>query len=158
VLAHLPRHALRHQLGDPMPYTPDEPDKGGGLPGDPVPLNTRRTIVLHLSPAPFSLTPTQERLQRLVQLLNRFKPINVRLRLVLRPDPMVELVYPAGADIGEAWGDDVPLIEALGPVVDAMGVNYPGLLVLHAHEFVSRSAAFADTATFRRRTWFPDLI
>lgn len=158
VLAHLPRHALRQHLGDPMQYTPDWPELGGGLPGDPVPLNTRRTVVLHLSPAPFGLPPTQERLQRLIQLLNRFKPINTRLRLVIRPEPLVEVVYPTGADIGEVWADDLPVIEAFGAVGEAVAIAYPGLGILLAHDINSLSALFADPVTFRRRTWFPDLI
>ncbi len=158
VLAHLPRHALRQHLGDPMAYTPDQPDIGGGAPGDPAPLNTRRTLVLHLGLAPYGLPPTTERLQRLIQLLNRFKPINIRLRLLIRPEPLVEIVYGAGFDIGERWADDLPAIEAIGAVGEAFGVRYPGLAVLLAHDLASRSIAFADSATFRRRTWFPDLI
>jgi hypothetical protein len=158
VLRHLSRHALRHQPGDPMPYTPERLDVGGGAPGDPAPLHTRRTLVLHLSPAPFGLPPTQDRLQRLIQLLNRFKPINTRLRLLVRTPPMVEIVYPPEADIGDAWGDNVPIVEALGAVGERLHVAYPGLSVLRAFEPASRSADFVDRATLQRRTCFPDLI
>ncbi|MGV6875480.1 hypothetical protein ACUSIJ_22660 [Pseudochelatococcus sp. B33] len=157
VLAHLPRHAMRHQPGDPMAYTPDEPDKGGGAPEDPVPLHSRRTVALHLAPAPFGLPPTQERIERLFQLLNDFKPINTRLRLVIRPSPLIEVVYPPGADIGESWSDNAPFTEVLGAMADGSGVVYPGLAVLLAHDTASRVIDFADPATFRRRTWFPDL-
>ena len=158
VLEHVARHALRQHLGDPMAYTPDQPDVGGGDPGDPVPLQTRRTVVLHLALAPFGLPPTTERLQRLIQLLNRFKPINIRLRLLIRPAPFVEMVFRADADIGEIWADDVPVLEDFGGVAEMLGVSYPGLQVLLAHDLPSRSVRFADPVSFRRRTWFPDLI
>ena len=158
VLAHLPRHALRHTPGDPMAYTPDEPDVGGGDPSDPVPLHTRRTLALHLSLAPFGVPPTTETVQRLIQLLNEFKPINTRLRLLIRPASVVEVLYPPGNDIAEKWADNAPDVEVLGALSDAAKVLYPGLAVLLAHDLASKSAALADPSTFRRRTWFPDLI
>jgi hypothetical protein len=158
VLRHLSRHALRHQLGDPMAYTTERPDATGIMPGDPVPFHTRRTLAIHMRQAPFGTGITQQEIARLLQLLNRMKPINLRLVLIIAPDPVTEILYPPGADIGEAWADNAPLIEALGGVTDATGVLMPGLAVLLASDIASRSADTADPATLLRRTWFPDLL
>jgi hypothetical protein len=108
--------------------------------------------------APFGTGITQQEIARLLQLLNRMKPINLRLVLIIAPDPVTEILYPPGADIGEAWADNAPLIEALGGVTDATGVLMPGLAVLLASDIASRSADTADPATLLRRTWFPDLL
>lgn len=158
VLTHAARHAQRRRFGDPLTYTPEYPDRpDSDLPGSPH-LYTRRTLALYMRQAPFGVTVTQEEIARLLQMLNRLKPINLRLRLVIAPDPLTEFLYAPGADIGESWSDVVPVVETIGNPLDTTAVVIPGLDVLLANQLASRSADALDPATLLRRTWFPDLL
>lgn len=157
VMAHAARHGLRARFGDPQTYTEMCPDRRQDDPTAPVPFYTKRTLAVYMRQSPNGKSVTQDEIARLLQLLNRFKPINLRIALVIAPDPLVEFVYPPGADILESWFDNVPLAEVFGPILDTTGVVIPGLGVLLANDLASRSADTLDPATLRRRTWFPDL-
>lgn len=157
VLAHAARHGLRGRFGDPQTYTEMRPDARFDDPALPTPLYTGRTIAVYMRQSPFGNTVTKDEIARLLQLLNRFKPINLRIALVIAPDPMVEFLYPPGADILESWFDNVPLAEIFGDITDSSSVVMPGLAVLLANELASRSADTLDPITLLRRTWFPDL-
>jgi hypothetical protein len=157
VLAHAARHGLRGRFGDPQTYTEMRPDLVLEDPAAPVPFYTKRTIAVYMRQSPYGKSVTQDEIARLLQLLNRFKPINLRIALVIAPDPLVEFVYPPGEDILESWLDDVPLAEVLGPVTDSFGVVVPGLGVLLANDLASLAADALAPATLLRRTWFPDL-
>lgn len=158
VMSHVARHALRRRFGDPLTYSPEHPDKTDAeLPGSSH-LYTRRTLVLYMRQAPFGKSVSQEEIARLLQLLNKLKPINLRLLLVIAPDPLTEVLYPPGADIGESWSDSVPVVDVLTGLSDATSVVIPGLAVLLANDLDSLSADSDDGATLLRRTWFPDLL
>lgn len=157
VLAHAARHGLRGRFGDPQTYTEMRPDAVSDDPALPTPFYTQRTIAVYMRQSPYGNTVTKDEIARLLQLLNRFKPINLRIALVIAPDPLVEFLYPPGADILESWFDNVPLAEAYGAILDSSSVVIPGLAVLLANELASRSADILDPVTLLRRTWFPDL-
>ena len=158
ILAHTARHALRRRFGDYLNYTPENPNQTEDeRPASPH-FYTRRSIALYMRQAPFGKSVTQVEIARLLQLLNKLKPINLRLILIIAPDPTTELLYPPGADIGESWSDNVPLVETLSGLSDATTVTIPGLTVLLSNELESRSANFLDLETLLRRTWFPDLL
>lgn len=157
LMAHAARHGMRGRFGDPQTYTEMRPDARADDPALPVPFYTERTIAVYMRQSPFGKAVTSEEIARLFQLLNRFKPLNLRVALVIAPDPHVEFLYPPGADILESWLDNVPLAEVLGPIGDSSEVVIPGLAVLHANELASRSARASAPATLLRRTWFPDL-
>ncbi|MEO6218635.1 MAG: hypothetical protein ABIO86_21595 [Sphingomonas sp.] len=157
VLAHAARHGLRGRFGDPQTYTEMRPDALSDDPTLPTPFYTQRTIAVYMRQSPFGNTVTKDEIARLLQVLNRFKPINLRIALVIAPDPLVEFLYPPGADILESWFDNVPLAEAFGAILDSTSATIPGLAVLLANELASRSADTLDPITLLRRTWFPDL-
>ena len=156
-MSHAARHGLRGRFGDPQTYTEMEPDRVFEDPAQPVPFYTKRTIAVYMRQSPFGKSVTQEEIGRLMQLINRFKPMNLRVALIIAPDSTVEYVYPPDADIQESWIDNVPLAENFGEIIDTTSVVIPGLAVLLANELASRSADALDPATLLRRTWFPDL-
>jgi hypothetical protein len=158
VLAHTARHALRRRFADFLTYTPEYPDRvDADLPGSSH-LYTRRTLALYMRQAPFGRSVTHEEIARLLQLLNKLKPINLRLLLVIAPDPLTEILYPAGADIGEGWADNMPIVDILGGLGDSSAVTIPGLAVLLSNDIASRSANILNLQTLLRRTWYPDLL
>jgi hypothetical protein len=158
VMAHAARHALRRRFADPGVYTPEYPDRiDADLPGS-LHIYTRRTLGLYLRQSPWGKPITQVETLRLLQLLNRNLPINLRIRLIIAPDPLVEFVYAPGADIEERWSDTVPFVDTLTGLADSTAVAVPGLAVLISNDVANRSAEFLDPATLLRRTWFPDLL
>lgn len=158
VLAHAARHGMRRRFADPQCYTVMHPDRFDDADGTPTPFYSKRTLALYMRQSPYGSPVTQEEVGRLLLLLNRFKPINLRIALIIAPDPLTEFVYPRGADIIESWLDNVPLADAYGPITDTTSVTIPGIGVLLANEPASRAASFLDLTTLRRRTWFPDLL
>ena len=158
VMKHAARHGMRSRFADPQTYTIMRPEGFDDFAGLPAPFYTKRTVAVYMRQSPFGKSVTQDEIARLLQLLNRFKPINLRIALIIAPDPLTEFVYPPGADILESWIDDVPFAETIGPITDSTSVVIPGLEVLIANQLASRSADFIDLTTLRRRTWFPDLL
>lgn len=158
VMKHASRQGMRRRFADPACYTVMTPDSFDDYAGLPTPFYTGRTVAVYMRQSPFGKSVTQDEVGRLLQLLNRFKPINLRIALIIAPDPLTEFVYPPGADILESWIDNVPLAEIVGAVTDSTMVTMPGLGVLIANQLASRSADFIDLTTLRKRTWFPDLL
>lgn len=158
VLAHAARNLGRRHWDDLFTYTPEYPH----LPAAQTPtddhLYTRRTLALYLRRARTGQPITQEQVARLKRLLGRFLPVNLRLVLILSPEPWVELVYSELADLTDAWADSVPLVEVLDGLADATAAAVPEWAVLLSNELASRSASELDLTTLRRRTWFPDLL
>lgn len=158
VLAHAARNLGRRTWGDLFTYTPQHPDRvADDAPADDH-LYTRRTVGLFLRQARTGHPITREQIERLLQLLRRYLPVNLRLVLIVSPDPLVELVYTPGADLADSWADEIPLVEVLGGLVDTTGVVAPEWAVLITNALDSLSASPVDPTTLRRRTWFPDLL
>ncbi|MES2055439.1 MAG: two-component regulator propeller domain-containing protein [Pseudomonadota bacterium] len=158
VLAHAARNLGRRRWGDYFAYTPEYPDVIDADAPTQTHVYTRRTIGLYLRQSPIGAAITTEAIARLRQLLRRHLPINLRLVLVVAPDPLVEYLYTADADIEEKWSDDIPFVETLGGLSDSSTVTIPGLGILIANDLDSRAFAATILATLKRRTWFPDLI
>jgi hypothetical protein len=157
VFAHAARNLGRRTWGDLFTYTPEYPH----LISDDAPaddhLYTRRTIGLYLRQARTGLVVTEEQIDRLLQLLRRFLPVNLRLVLIISPDALVEFVYTPEADITDAFADNVPFFEFFSGPSDLTGVLALELAVLISNDLASLSASLTDLTTLRRRTWFPDL-
>jgi hypothetical protein len=157
VLLHAARNLGRLTWGDLFTYTPEYPN----LISDEAPaddhLYTRRTIGLYLRPGRTGNLVTEEHVKRLLQLLRRFLPVNLRLVLIVSPEANVEFVYTPDADITDAFMDNVPLVEVLSGLSDEFGVLAPDMAIFLANDLDSMSASLADLTTLRRRTWFPDL-
>jgi hypothetical protein len=157
-LSHAARNLGRRRWGDFFTYTPEYPH----LVSEDVPtddhLYTRRTIGLYLRQARTGEPITQEEITRLLQLLRRFLPINLRVVLIVSPDPLVEFVYTDSSDITDAWQDEIPIVDVLDGLSDATAVSAPDLAVLITNDLESLTADLGDLTTLRRRTWFPDLL
>lgn len=158
VMAHAARNLGRRGWGDLFTYTPEYPNLvSGDAPSDDH-LYTRRTIGLYLRQARTGLPVTQEQITRLLQLLRRFLPINLRVVLIVSPEPLVEYVYTGESDITDSYMDDIPLVEVLSGLSDSTSVLAPEWAILISNDLASLSASLSDLATLRRRTWFPDLV
>lgn len=158
VLKHAARNLGRRRWGDYFVYTPEYPDVIDADAPTQTHVYTRRTIGLYLRQSPIGAPITSESIARLRQLLRRYLPINLRLVLIVAPDPLVEYVYTTDADIGEKWSDDIPFVDSLGALSDGSSVVIPGLGILIANDPESLAFAEAALATLKRRTWFPNLV
>ena len=158
VMAHAARNLGRRRWGDYFAYTPEYPDLiDAEAPAD-AHVYTRRTIGLYLRQSPIGAPVTTESVARLRQLLLRFVPVNLRIALIVAPDPHLEFVYTPGTDIEEAWADDIPFLEAFDGLGEAYAAAMPDVEILISNELDSLSFAAAMLATLKRRTWFPDLV
>ncbi|MEM7305816.1 MAG: two-component regulator propeller domain-containing protein [Planctomycetota bacterium] len=105
VLAHASRTLLRREWGDLFTYTPEHPD----LIDDETPsdehLYTRRTLALYLRRGRNGVSVNEEQTTRLLQLLRRFLPTNLRIVLFVAPDPEVELVFGGGFNPVDSFND-----------------------------------------------------
>ncbi|HEX8573138.1 MAG TPA: hypothetical protein VF759_10355 [Allosphingosinicella sp.] len=158
VMAHSARNLGRRRWGDYFAYTPEYPDLIDAEAPAGTHVYTRRTIGLYLRQSPIGAPITSEAVARLRQLVLRFLPVNLRVALIVAPDPNIEFVYTPGADIEEGWADDIPFVDALDGLSDAFAAAMPDVEVLIANELDSLSYEAANLATLRRRTWFPDLV
>lgn len=158
VLAHAARNLGRRRWGDYYVYTPEHPDRMDAETPSQSHVYTRRTVGLFLRQSPVGAAMTPESVGRLRQLLKRFLPVNLRLILVVSPDPLTEFVYAPGADIGESWSDGLPVVEALDGLADAFSAAMPGVGVLILNNPAHLTFSAAMRAALLRRTWFPDLI
>lgn len=163
VFGHVARNLGRRRWGDYGVYTPEYPERVDADAPTQIQTQTqthvytRRTIGLYLRQSPIGAPITRDAVARLRQMLKRFLPINLRLVLIVAPDPLVEYVYTTEADIGEKWSDDIPFVEWVGGLSDSATAVMPGVAVLIANDPESRAFAAATLATLKRRTWFPDL-
>jgi hypothetical protein len=158
VLGHTARNLERRRWGDAHTYTPEHPDRIDDELATQTHLYTRRSIGLYLRQSPIGQPITQDAIARLRQLLQRFLPVNLRLVLIVAPEPTVELIYTPGGDIGESWTDNAPIVEVLTGLADAAAAAMPGVSVLLSNTAADRSADPLDLTSLARRAWFPDLI
>ncbi|WP_404370540.1 two-component regulator propeller domain-containing protein [Corallococcus coralloides] len=149
------RNRERRAFGDLLSYTPQKPR---GVPDEPLTdddLYTRGTLGLFLSRGRVGNEITGDEVERLRSLLARFLPINARAVVIVRPEPVVELLYPAGADIVESYADNHPMVETYPvPITDSTSAVLPGWGVLHSNHVDEVSVDATDPTTLRRRTWY----
>lgn len=155
-LKHATRNLGRAAWGELLTYTPEYPH----LVAEDAPSRThrytRRTIGLFLRQSRNGEPITQAEIRRLLTLLRRFLPINLRVVLIVAPEPLFEFVYGAGAgiDITDAWSDDVPVVEIVGGGLgDGFAVAAPDFRLFMSNDPASRTFAQADLTTLRNRTW-----
>ncbi len=151
VLGHVMRNLARRRWGDYFVYTPERPDLIDAEVPSQSHVYTRRTIGLYLRPSPIGVPVTAEAIGRLRQMLGRFLPINLRLVLIATPDPLVELIYPPGSEIGETWADFMPFKKIIDDLT-AAGVAVPDLGMLIANDPLDAPGP----AMLRGRGGFPD--
>lgn len=156
VLDDLVRNRTRREPGDLLSYTPQKPR---GTPDETLTdddLYTRGTLGLYLSRGKVGNEITEDEVARLRSLLTRFLPINMRAVVIVRPEPVVELAYPPGADIIESYADNHPFIETYpGPITDTAAAALPGWDVLTSNDATDVSADPSKPATLKRRTFYP---
>ena len=148
------RNARRRLYDDLLAYTPQKPI---GPPVEAIAdddLYTRGTIGLYLSQVIPDSELSQNLKDRLLPVLDRFLPVNVRAVVILAPrvfeeDPIA---------IAESFSDDFPFIEDNGGVTESVFVSMPGVSVLLANTPGNLSASLADLTTLRRRSFFPPLV
>ena len=148
------RNARSRLYDDLLAYTPQKPI---GPPVEAIAdddLYTRGTIGLYLSQVIPDSELSENLKDRLLPVLDRFLPVNVRAVVILAPrvfeeDPIV---------LGESFSDDFPFIENSGGVTESAAVSMPGVSVLLANTPGNLSASLADLSTLRRRSFFPPLV
>lgn len=158
VLAHAARNLGRRTWGDLFTYSPEYPEYISEEAPSNDHLYTRRTIGLYLRQSRNGQPFTLEQIQRLAQLLRRLLPINLRVVLIVAPEPLIEYLYSESADITDSYFDDVTLVEVVNGPSDSTSVNAPDWAVLLSNDLLSLSYSASDLNTLRRRTWFPDLL
>lgn len=157
VLGHTARLLGRRHWGDLLSYTIEHPTRLADDELHDTHFYTRRSIGVYLRQARNGKPITRTQIDRLLQVLRRFLPINLRLIVFIAPDPVIEFVYTAGADISDSYFDAAPLIEVLDGLADEVLDLLPDLAYFLASDLMSLSTSFGDLTTARRRTWFPDL-
>jgi hypothetical protein len=154
LLGDLQRNSGRRQFQDLLSYTPQKP--GGRAEGGLTPdeIYTRGTIGLYVERGPGGRALTVSDAERLRQLLDRFRPVNLRVVIVLRPtDVLLERVYPPGPT--DSYTDVFPIVEVLTGLLDSTGVVLPDWLLFMSTEAGSLTADPTDMTTLRRRTFQP---
>ncbi|POF29080.1 phage tail protein [Roseibium marinum] len=160
------RLGLRDRQTDLLTYTAQRPIGPLGLvrrPGtqaiaepalSPSELRTRETVTAYIRRAATGAPLTAERQTRLAGVLERYKPINLRLALAVAPERTLEEVYSPFDDIGERWEDRGPVVENVGPYADASTAAAPDLRFLLTNSLTHRTADPADLASLRNRLFF----
>ncbi len=152
ILTNAARNARRRLWDDLLAYTPQKP-QGEALQDDD--LYARGTVGLYLS----ELTPasplSEQRVERLRPVLERFLPINVRAVVILAPRVAIEQVYPPNADIQESYQDQYPYAEYYSGLRDSAAVALPDWGLLRSNTPGAVSANPANLLTLRHRTYFP---
>lgn len=153
-----PRIVRRRQFDDLLCYTPQH---ALGVPREPPlkddDLYTRGTVALYLSQIVPTSAISQQRVQRLRPVLDRFLPINVRAVVILAPRVDIEFIFPPGDDIEELVFDEHPDIEFVtGPVEDPPSVaDAPDWILLLSNTAGHVSVDPGDPLTLRHRTFIP---
>lgn len=151
-LTHLTRLGRRRHWDDMLSYTPQRPE-GGALADDD--LYTRETVALYLSEELTFSPVSRVLLERLRPMLGRFLPINTRAVVILAPPADVEGVYTPGADLSDAFLDDIqPVVERFAAVEDSAAAALPDWSQLLTNTAGHLSANPADLTTLRRRVFF----
>jgi hypothetical protein len=151
------RVTRRRQFDDLLCYTPQH---ALGVPREPPlkddDLYTRGTVGLYLSQIVPSSPISQQRIQRLRPVLDRFLPINVRAVVILAPRVDIEFVFPPGEDIEELVFDNHPDIEYLTGLDDPFAVAVaPDWIQLLSNTAGHVSVDPGNPLTLRRRTFIP---
>jgi phage tail-like protein len=159
------RNDRHRQWDDLIAYTPQGIQDGGNLPDDA--LYTPGTVGLYLTQVVYTTALSLQRVDRLLAVLKRFLPVNVRVVVILAPRLDSEIVYgdlPDGShiDIGEGFNDRYPYLENYPAVRDTTTAIMPGVLILHAADFNPAnpkdiSADPSKLATLQKRSYFPPL-
>jgi hypothetical protein len=152
VLADAARIGRSHFWDDLLTYTPQRPD--GDAPHDDE-FYTRGTVGVYLSQVIPDTPLSQQMIQRLRPVLERFLPINVRAILILAPRINIEYVYGQGNEIGESYQDRAPFVEYFSGLGDSAAATLPNLVVLLSTTSGHVSANAANLRTLRLRTFFP---
>jgi len=163
------RLGLRDRQSDLLAYTPQRPIgplglvRREGAPAIAEPalstseLRTRETVTAYIRRAATGAPLTAERQTRLAGVLDRYKPINLRVALAVAPERTVEEVYSAANDIGERWEDRGPVVETIGPYSDTSTAAAPDLRFLMTNSLSHVTADPADLTSLRNRLFFPPL-
>jgi len=154
VPADLQRNRGRRLFGDLLAYTVQRPD--GTRPRQDE-FYTRGTIGLYVT-RPSTDTPiTSANVQRLLQILAAFLPINLRAIIILAPQLDAEYVYSPGADLQDTFQDVYPFLEIVGGVniTDSSMVNLPGWGFLHTNTAGETTADPGNLGSLKRRTFYP---
>ena len=149
VLSNGARNARRSLWDDLLAYTPQKPQGEPLQQGD---YYTRGTVGLYLS----QLTPasplSMQKVERLLPVLERFLPINVRAVVMLVHGLAIEYVYQAGADMQDSYQDQYPFVAHLTGLEDSTAVALHDLGLLHSNTPGEVSADPADLTTPRHHT------
>jgi phage tail-like protein len=154
-LSDLQRMRMRRLFGDMLVYTPNRPAAEAPLADDE--LYTRGTVALYVTRAGSGALLTEQEVNRLRELLDRFIPINLRVVVVVVPEADLELVYTRDADIQDSYHDEYPFADLLGAITDTTAAAMPGVVVMMSNLVDNVSASPSDLTTLRRRSWFPPL-
>ena len=154
----------RRQWDDLITYTPVRPSGvASEAPLRDDDLYTRGTVGLYLSRV-VSTPLSDQMVDRLRSVLDRFLPVDTRAVVILAPRVDIELVYPPGADIVERYEDRHPEIDYFEGIGERASVVMPRWQVLRTPVFPPkpadpRSAGVtgnpSDPDTFRYRTFYP---
>jgi phage tail-like protein len=154
VLADIDRNKRRGLWGDLLNYTPQRP--GGSAPKDNE-FYTRGTVGLYLSQTIPDSPLSQQMVKRLLPVLERFLPANVRVVVILAPRVDIEYVYGKGVEIGESYLDKYPFIEFYTGLGEDASAPDPlmNVIMILSNTATHVSADPANLPTLRRRTFFP---
>ncbi|HEX8073044.1 MAG TPA: phage tail protein [Pyrinomonadaceae bacterium] len=154
VLADIDRNKRRALWGDLLNYTPQRP--AGGTPLDNE-FYTRGTVGLYLSQTIPDSALSQQMIKRLLPVLERFLPINVRVVVILAPRVDIEFVYGKGVEIGESYEDKYPFIEFYTGMGEDAAAPAPqmNVIMILSNTLGHVSADPANPPSLRRRTFFP---
>lgn len=138
-----------------------EGDKGPRCLGEQD-FYTPGTVGLYLTQVVTESALSRQMVERLLAVLKRFVPVNVRVLVILVPRFTEEIVYgvqPDGSlrDIGEQYQDLFPFVEQFGAAQDQTTATTNTVLFLSADMNPAtpdlRSADPAQPATFRNRSF-----
>lgn len=151
------RVTRRRQFDDLLCYTPQHTlGVPRELPLKDDDLYTRGTVGLYLSQIVPNSPISQQRIQRLRPVLDRFLPINVRAVVILAPRVDIEFVFPPGDDMEELVFDKHPDIEHLAGLDDPFAMaDAPSWVQLLANTAGHVSVDPGNPLTLRRRTFIP---
>src|SRR6266566_4548955 len=159
-LSNVARNSRLGLWDDLLAYTPQKPQ--GDQPLGDSDYYTRGTLGLYLNQVTPDSPLSQQRVDRLRPVLERFLPINVRALVILSPPPFTEYVYQTDpavgptVDIQESYQDNYPFVEYYdGPKEDRIAAALPDWAQLRSNTLSDVSASATDLTTLRHRTYFP---
>lgn len=160
VLDDVVRLSRRRTWDELLSYTPQEVElrpgssEGTGASVDDVPFYTRSTVGIFLSQTVPDSPLSQQLIKRLLPVLERFLPINVRVVVILAPRVDIDFVYGDGAQIGEAYLDQYPFIEYYEGPGETVEATH-NVILLRTNTRGDVSGDPSDRRTLRKRTYSP---